>query len=161
MTGGIFVKEAKTDYIFHVFCFCFQFLRWSSMNCRNFRGEEWEELASNLNNRCSFIACKDVKNGEQCSYKMSNLKRKYKNEKELLRLRGGVSEQKWFCRMEYIFSSHPKYLWYVVYAGRGAERLDKDAANNTMRILIPAVCKLARVLPPLTFPASVRVDANG
>ncbi|KAJ7555639.1 hypothetical protein O6H91_05G047800 [Diphasiastrum complanatum] len=115
--------------------------RWSAMNCRNFRGEEWEELARNVNNRCSFIACKDVKNGKQCSYKMSNLKRKYKNEKELLRLRGGVSEWKWFCRMEQIFSSHPKYLWYVVYAGEGAERLDKDAADNTFED--PNSCSLS------------------
>ncbi|KAJ7514010.1 hypothetical protein O6H91_23G022400 [Diphasiastrum complanatum] len=113
--------------------------KWASMNCRNFRGEEWEALASSVNERCSFTAWKDMKNGKQCSYKMSNLKRKYKSEKEVLRLRGGLSEWKWFSRMEDIFASHPKYLSYGVYGDGGegegahaAEAFDNDGAYNAI-----------------------------
>ncbi|XP_024542752.1 uncharacterized protein LOC9657866 isoform X1 [Selaginella moellendorffii] len=112
-----------------------------AINGRNFRGEEWEELASSVNERCYAItppnssnlttiatasnSSKELwKNAKQCSYKMSNLKRKYKSEKEMIQLTGSHSSGsgwQWFSKMEAIFGSDPKYTTFSSGISSGSE----------------------------------------
>ncbi|EFJ27649.1 hypothetical protein SELMODRAFT_441386 [Selaginella moellendorffii] len=112
-----------------------------AINGRNFRGEEWEELASSVNERCYAItppnssnlttiatasnSSKELwKNAKQCSYKMSNLKRKYKSEKEMIQLTGSLSSSsgwQWFSKMEAIFGSDPKYATFSSGISSGSE----------------------------------------
>ncbi|KAJ7545738.1 hypothetical protein O6H91_08G007700 [Diphasiastrum complanatum] len=67
---------------------------------RIFRAEDWDAVAGFVNEECGLGGCKDGKSGKQCKYKIFNLKRRYKNEKEVLLQRGGASDWQWFMKMD-------------------------------------------------------------
>ncbi|KAJ7296994.1 hypothetical protein O6H91_16G092400 [Diphasiastrum complanatum] len=72
---------------------------------RIFRAEDWDYVAMCVNEECGLAGgSKDWKNGKQCKYKIFNLKRRYKTEKDLLIQRGAASDWGWFLKMEALMS---------------------------------------------------------
>ncbi|KAJ7569318.1 hypothetical protein O6H91_01G072600 [Diphasiastrum complanatum] len=99
---------------------------------RIFRAEDWAHVAMCVNQECGLDGSKDWKTGKQCKYKIFNMKRRYKIEKDLVLQRGGgASDWGWFLKMEALMGEPESGSRYYATAA-AADGLDGERRDLGM-----------------------------
>ncbi|KAL3686111.1 hypothetical protein R1sor_004133 [Riccia sorocarpa] len=154
-------KENPTDWSEYAVNYLLEIYeeKYVTLSRGNLRSNDWEDVARYVNFKCE--NSRSVKTAEQCKWKMENLKRRYKVEKQRQAATGAVSSLwTFFPRMDEMLGSSFKYVSTSPENGSG-EPVENPSSQPVVSFSPQRVNRAAHTKPEVVLKKETDVFGAG